>query len=64
MPKLLEQVQNLIRTRHYSYRTEQTYVHWIKQYIYFQARDIRRKWGSMLPVVLDEQLKRVVGMPL
>ena len=24
MPRLLEQVQNLIRIRHYSYRTEQT----------------------------------------
>jgi hypothetical protein len=30
MPKLLEQVQNLLRTRHYSYRTEQTYLHWIQ----------------------------------
>ena len=37
MPRLLEQVQNLIRTRHYRYRTEQTYSHRIKQYIFFHG---------------------------
>ena len=30
MPKLLEQVRSVIRTRHYSLRTEQTCIHWIK----------------------------------
>ena len=44
MPKLLEQVQNLIRTRHYSYRTEQTYIHWIKQYIFFHCKSIPQRW--------------------
>jgi len=33
--RLLEQVRSAIRVRHYSYRTEQTYVRWIKRYIYF-----------------------------
>ena len=33
MSELLNKVRALIRTRHYSYRTEQTYVHWIKQFI-------------------------------
>jgi hypothetical protein len=32
-PKLLEQVKQAIRTRHYSDRTEKAYVHWIKRYI-------------------------------
>lgn len=27
-PKLLDQVREAIRRRHYSYRTEETYVHW------------------------------------
>ena len=36
MPKLLEQVRDLIRTRHYSYRTEEAYLNWIRQYILFQ----------------------------
>ena len=30
-PRLLDQVRNAIRRRHYSYRTEQAYVHWIKR---------------------------------
>jgi hypothetical protein len=27
--KLLDQVRDVIRLKHYSYRTEQTYLHWI-----------------------------------
>jgi site-specific recombinase XerD len=38
MPKLLDQVRNLIRIRHYSYRTEEAYLHWIKQYIFFHKK--------------------------
>ena len=38
MPKLLEQVRTVIRTRHYSLSTEQTYIHWIKQYIIFNSK--------------------------
>ena len=34
-PKLLDQVRIALRSRHYSKRTEQTYVHWIKRYIFF-----------------------------
>jgi integron integrase len=35
MSKLLDRVRILIRTKHYSYRTEQAYVHWIKRFILF-----------------------------
>jgi integron integrase len=34
-PKLLERVREAIRTRHYSPRTEEAYVHWIRRYIFF-----------------------------
>ncbi len=34
-PKLLDQVRAALRVQHYSYRTEQAYIHWIKQYIFF-----------------------------
>jgi integron integrase len=37
-PKLLDQVCRAIRTRHYSYRTEKAYVHWIKRYIFFHNK--------------------------
>ena len=33
--KLLDRVREAIRTRHYSPRTEQAYVHWIRRYIFF-----------------------------
>jgi len=34
-PKLLDRVREAIRMRHYSPRTEQAYVHWIRRYIFF-----------------------------
>ena len=37
-PRLLDQVRQAIRTRHYSPRTEQTYVGWIKRFIFFHNR--------------------------
>ena len=37
-PKLLDQVRHAVRARHYSKRTEQTYVDWIKRFILFHAR--------------------------
>jgi len=33
--KLLDIVRDKIRFKHYSYSTERTYLHWIKQYIFF-----------------------------
>ena len=38
MPKLLDQVSETIRLRHYSYRTEKSYKHWIKHYILFHNK--------------------------
>jgi len=37
-PKLLDQVQQAIRRRHYSDRTEKAYVHWIKRFIFFHNK--------------------------
>ena len=37
--KLLEQVRNILRTMHYSYKTEQAYVDWIKRYIHFHNKN-------------------------
>ncbi|MBT3299821.1 MAG: integron integrase [Candidatus Marinimicrobia bacterium] len=38
MSKLLEQVSDKIRLKHYSHRTEKTYKHWIKHYILFHNK--------------------------
>ncbi len=37
-PKLLDQVRDAIRAKHYSIRTEEAYVHWIKRYILFHNK--------------------------
>jgi integrase len=37
-PKLLDQVRAAIRVRHYSIRTEEAYVQWVKRYIYFHGK--------------------------
>lgn len=34
-PKLLDQMREALRSRHYSRRTEQTYCQWVKHYIHF-----------------------------
>jgi integron integrase len=36
--ELFEQVRTAIRAKHYSYRTEKTYLHWIRRYIVFHGK--------------------------
>ena len=38
MAKLLDQARQLMRTRHYSLRTEESYVRWMKEYIVFHGK--------------------------
>ena len=37
-PKLLDQVRDVIRRKHYSIRTEQTYTDWIRRFILFHGK--------------------------
>ena len=37
-PKLLDQVKAKMRLLHYSLRTEEAYVDWIKRYIFFHNK--------------------------
>ena len=37
MPRLLDRARSLARLRHYSRRTEQAYVFWIKRFIHFHG---------------------------
>lgn len=37
-PKLLDRMRSAIRTKHYSLRTEQTYLHWAKRFILFHHK--------------------------
>ena len=37
-PRLLDLVRNVIRCKHYSIRTEHSYIDWIKRYIHFHDK--------------------------
>ncbi|MBI4588344.1 MAG: phage integrase N-terminal SAM-like domain-containing protein, partial [Candidatus Rokubacteria bacterium] len=37
-PRLLDRVRQAIRTRHYSYKTEEAYVGWIRRFILFHNK--------------------------
>ena len=43
--KLLEQVSDQIRLKHYSYRTEETYIQWIRRYILFHNKRHPKEMG-------------------
>ena len=45
-PKLLDQVRDKLRVKHYSIRTEQTYVEWIKRYIFFHGKRHPQEMGA------------------
>src|SRR5688500_6711076 len=45
-PRLLELAREAIRWRHYSYRTEETYLHWRRRFILFSDRRHPRDLGA------------------
>jgi site-specific recombinase XerD len=45
--KLLDQVRNKIRTKHYSYQTEKSYTGWIKRYIFFHNKKHPKEMGKV-----------------
>lgn len=45
-PRLLDQVRERCRVKHYSLRTEQSYIHWIRRYILFHDKRHPRAMGA------------------
>ena len=45
-PKLLDQVRDRLRVKHYSIRTEHAYVDWIKRYIFFHGKRHPKDMGA------------------
>ncbi len=45
-PKLLDQVKNKLRLKHYSIRTEEAYLNWIKRFIYFNNKKHPNEMGE------------------
>ena len=46
-PRLLDRVREAIRLRHFSWRTEQAYVHWIKRFILFHGKRHPSEMGAV-----------------
>jgi len=44
--KLLDQVRDAIRLKHYAYRTEETYVQWVRRYILFHSKRHPKEMGK------------------
>jgi integron integrase len=44
--KLLDQLQDTLRTMHYSYRTEQTYLDWVRRFILFHKKRHPKDMGA------------------
>ena len=42
----MEQVQDTIRLKHYSYKTEKSYIGWIRRYIFFHNKRHPKDMGS------------------
>jgi integrase len=45
-PRLLDLAREAIRRRHYSYRTEETYLQWMKRFILFSGKRHPREMGA------------------
>jgi hypothetical protein len=45
-PRLLDQAREAIRVRHYSLRTEEAYVDWIRRFILFHGKRHPREMGA------------------
>jgi integron integrase len=45
-PRLMDEVRNALRVKHYSIRTEQAYIQWIKRYIYFHNKKHPAEMGE------------------
>ncbi len=57
-PGLLGEVRDAIRTKHYSIRTEEAYVHWIRRFILFHDKRHPRDMG------VEESANSLPTLPL
>ena len=45
-PRLIDQVRNVLRVHHYSVRTEENYIQWIRRFIFFHNKRHPREMGE------------------
>ncbi|GAH66709.1 unnamed protein product, partial [marine sediment metagenome] len=46
-PKLLDQMRNGMRIKHYSLKTEKSYIQWVRPYIYFHNKQHPDKMSAL-----------------
>jgi integron integrase len=46
-PKLLDQMKTIMRIKHYSLKTEKSYVQWVRRYIYFHNKQHPDEMGAL-----------------
>ena len=46
-PKLLDQMKNVMRIKHYSLQTEKSYIQWVRRYIYFHNKRHPEEMGAL-----------------
>jgi hypothetical protein len=62
-PRLLDQISQVMRVRHYSPRTEACYCHWVKQFILFHGKRHARELGAaeVQQFLTDQAVRRRVS---
>jgi hypothetical protein len=45
-PKLLDEYRERLRVKHYSLRTEEAYLHWVRRFIHFHGKRHPREMGG------------------
>lgn len=58
-PRLLDQIRDVLWRRHYSYRTEQAYIHWIKRDVHFHDKRHPAQMGAAEVTAFLTYLARV-----
>ena len=58
-PKLINQVHSAIRVNNYNPRTEEAYLHWIKQFIFLHNKRHRMKWANLKSSITPRRPKEM-----
>ncbi len=45
-PKLIDRMRQIMRVKHYSLRTEKSYVHWVRRYIFYHNKRHPQEMGA------------------
>lgn len=61
-PKLLDQVRDLIWAKHYSIRTENQYLQWIRRFILFHGKRHPRDMGGTGGIRIAEDSCPILGL--